>query len=233
MIEKGTTVAVIDDVIGHAETAAGIAEEAGLLPLIISENDGVFMQTGDLLERIRQANCMAVICDHRLNHTQFAPFTGAEFMAKLYSVRIPGVLLSTFAAIDDDTSIRLYRANIPSLIAKGNLEPDEIMEGLLRCESEIAGDITPERTPRRSLVRVTNVSTESDIPVVDAIVHSWDPGIAVRFPLAMIEDSAIQEMLTSTFSEDVRLFAQVNVGCRDANELFFKSFEMAPVRHGH
>ena len=206
----------------------GIAEEAGLCPVIISEGDGVFRTPIDLLARLRSEGSTAAICDHRLAQKQFAHFSGAEFVANLFMEKIPGVLLSTFAAIDGDTTIRLHRANIPYIIRRNNLDPDEVVRGLDRCKAELAGNIPPERMPRRTLVRVVNVSTEGSTPVVDAIVHTWNPDLAIRFPMAVIKDPNILQVLDQGLDSDLRLFAQVNVGCQDDDEIFFKGFEFAP-----
>ena len=228
MIGEGTRVAVIDDISRYAVTAAGIAEEAGFAPSIISEEHGPFGHTGQLIERVKDLNCNAVICDHRLSQVPFAAFTGAEFVAELYSMGIPGVLLSTFSAIDSDTSIRLHRARIPSLIGRNDLDPDHILDGLSLCEDELGGRIVPERRPRRTLVRVVDVITEGGAPVVDAILHAWNPAEAIRFPLRIIEDQQIVKTLSMGFDGELRLFAKVNVGCHSESELFFKEFELAP-----
>ena len=228
MIADGTRVAVVDDIAGQAETAAGIAEEANLLPSIISEGDGSFGSTAKLLERVRADRCEAVICDHRLSQTGFARFTGAEFVATLFRERIPAVLLSTFSSIDSETSIKLHRARIPSLLTRSALGPDELVAALRRCESELAGDVRPERQLWRTLVRIEGISEESDIPVADAIVHTWDPDYAIRFPLDLIEDASIRRIVAAANRLPVRLFAMVNIGCKDESELFFQAFEWAP-----
>ena len=227
-ITRGTRIAVIDDERRQAETAAGIAEEAGLHPVVISEGDGTFVMPHQLLDSLRLANCTAAICDHRLSQTQFAQFDGAEFMSALFKERIPAVLLSTFAAIDGDTSIRLHRAEIPYIIRRNDLAPEEIVRGLELCIAEFAGDPTPERTPRRTLVRVADIAIDGSAVVVDAIVHTWSPDIAVRFPLEVVEDPEIQRILSDRRGVGLRLFAEVNVGCEKADELFFRSFEFAP-----
>jgi len=228
MIATGTKVAVVDDREGQAETAAGIAEEADLVPSIFSETAGAFGTTGQLLERVQSAGCDAVICDHRLSQTGFASFTGAEFVANLFRQGIPGVLLSTFSAIDSETSIKLHRAEIPSLMDRSDLHPDGLLAALKRCESELAGQVAPERELRRTLVRVESVSSESEIPVVDAVVHTWNPDHAVRFPLELIEDRDIRHALTTGLRLPVRLFARVNIGCQSESELYFREFEWAP-----
>ena len=228
MIAQGTRVAIVDDVIGQAETAAGIAEEADLIPSIISDGEGSFSHTDQLLKRVLGTGCSAVICDHRLSQTGFASFTGAEFVAILYEKRIPAVLLSTFSGIDSETSIKLHRARIPSLIARDDLDPDQVLRGLEFCESELAGHIAPERQLRRTLVRIEGISKESETAVADAIVHTWNPDRAVRFPLEIIDDRSIRKALTENPALPARLFAEVNVGCRDDGDLFFRSFEWAP-----
>ena len=229
MIYEGTRVAVVDDISRYAVTAAGIAEEAGLVPSIITSGVyGPFGHTGQLVEQVRDLNCDAVICDHRLSQVPFAAFTGAEFVAELYSMGIPGVLLSTFSAIDRDTSIRLHRARIPSLLGRNDLDPDHILYGLSLCDDELKGRIVPERRPRRTLVRVVDVISEGGEPVVDAILHTWNPSEAIRFPLRIIEDQQICRSLTTAFDGELRLFAKVNVGCQNESDLFFHEFELAP-----
>lgn len=228
MITEGARVAVVDDIVEQAETIAGIAEEARLVPSIISETDGVFQYTNQLLKLVQDSSCSAVICDHRLSQRGFASFTGAEFVATLYELGMPAVLLSTFTAIDGDTSIKLHRARIPSLIPRSDLDPRRILFGLKLSEGELAGDTTPERRPWRALVRIESISKEGDTPVAEAIIHTWKPDLAIRYPLALIEDSSIRQRLMDNDLWPVRLFAEVNVGCKDANDLFLRSFEWAP-----
>ena len=183
---------------------------------------------GQLLDQVRSAGCLAVICDHRLSQTPFASFTGAEFVSDLYANGIPGVLLSTFAAIDDSTSIRLYRARIPSLISRDNLDAHQVLQGLYRCQDELNGKIAPERRPRRTLVRIVSVSEDEHEPVADAIVHTWKPDVAIRFPIKLVENDQIRDALTMNFAGPLRLFAKVNVACQLESELFLEDFEFAP-----
>lgn len=228
MIAEGSHIAVIDDVQTYAETAAGVIEEAGLIPAIITEGHGAFQRTQKLLEVVRDHRCTAVVCDHRLSQTQFASFTGAEFVSRLYRERIPGVLISTFSAIDSDASIRLYRAELPSVIGRDELGPDHVMEGLVRCASELAGHVAADREGRRTLLRVTGVGRDGADKFVEAIVHTWNPDHAVRFPMNLIKEPHVRRVLDGEFANDVRLFAEVNVGCGHDSELFFESFELAP-----
>ena len=232
-IGKGTKVAIVDDERFKAETVAGIAEEADLVPAIISDGDGPFQNEVQLLNQIQTQDCAAVICDHRLTGNQFTSFWGAELMDTLYRQHIPGLLLSTFAAVDSDTIIRRHRARIPCVVGRGELNPDSMIQGLRRCEEELNGHSVPERFPRRTLVRVVRISPGlvDDGMVVDAIVHSWDPDYGIRFPLDLIENPKIQQLLLNDFNSEIRLFAQVNIDCQDSMDLFFRDFELAPEPH--
>ena len=228
MISQGSQVAVIDDDADYALSTAGIVEEASLVPSIISEAEAGFKRPHQLLNFVQASDCTAVICDHRLSPKGLASFTGAEFVANAFDNSLPAVLLSTFAAIDGDTTIKLHRARIPSLITREDLDPHKIMDGLQRSESELAGNVTPERRPWRTLVRIESVSKKVEAPAADAIVHTWKPLQAVRFPLEVIEEESIRQFLMDNDSWPVRLFAEVNVGCNEANDLFFQNFEWAP-----
>lgn len=231
MIEDGARVAIVDDVPSQAEIARGIAEEAGLIPEVITQSDGPFSEPMQLLDLIVRADCAAAICDHRLYRTGFASFNGAEFAATLYAKRIPTVLLSTFSGQDHDRSIRLYRSKIPSLIAREDLHPDRVKDGLLECERELAGQVSDHRRLYRTLVRVEDVSSDRGTEMVDAIIHTWNPDRAVSFPLALVEDKKLIEMLRNwspTSKRLPRMFALVNIGCHDESELILQSFEPAP-----
>ena len=190
----------------------------------------LFLETAQLLEQIKEGGHAAVICDHRLSHTPFASFTGAKLVSEMYRQKITCLLLSTFAAVDGDTSIRRYRAFIPSLVSRTDLDPDRILQGLRFCEDEIAGHIAPWRKPWRTLVRVVSVSGNNagGHGVADAILHSWNPDCGVRFPLELIEDPQIKAALNEDFISNLRLFAQVNVDCEDDMDLYFRTFEFAP-----
>lgn len=221
-------VAIVDDERKSAEWAADIAEEAGMNPTIFSEGQGPFGKVSELISLIKQSQCDVVISDHRLSDTPFASFSGAQLVSGLFLQGVPGLLLSTYSSIDGATSIRLHRAHIPSVISREDFDPERILRGLSLCEKELAGGISPERLPRRTLVRVVSVTTESDAPVVDAIVHTWNPDKAIRFPLMIVTDPLIRAALPPGFRGELRLFAEVNVGCSDEKDLFFRNFELAP-----
>ncbi len=228
MIAPGSFVAVIDDEQLNADTTAGVVSDASLKPVVISRDAGQFPSVSDLLEMVQSARCEAVICDHRLSTKGLAQFTGAQFVSQLYQQHIPAVLLSTFAAIDKDDSIRRYRSEIPLVMARSELAPESLVKGLEYCRDELEGHVAPERQPWRTLVRIVDVLHDVNQGVVDAVLHNWNPNSAVRFPLEVVDNPEVASALQADFSGELRVFARVNIGCRDESELFFGGFEVAP-----
>lgn len=228
MIAPGTLVAVVDDEELYAEATADVLSDANLRPVVISRDAGQFPSVKELLGKIQSDRCEAVICDHRLSTKGLAQFTGAEFVSELYQQHIPALLLSTFAAIDADYSIRRFRSEIPFVMERSDLAPERVLQGLEYCHDELEGRVAPERQTWRTLVRIVDVKPSINHGVADAILHNWNPDRAVRFPLDVVDDARIELALRTDFSGELRVFAQVNVGCRDESELFFQDFELAP-----
>jgi len=228
VIAPGSFVAVIDDEQLNADTTAGVVSDASLKPVVISRDAGQFPSVSDLLEMVQSARCEAVICDHRLSTKGLAQFTGAQFVSQLYQQHIPAVLLSTFAAIDKDDSIRRYRSEIPLVMARSELAPESLVKGLEYCRDELEGHVAPERQPWRTVVRIVDVLHDVNQGVVDAVLHNWNPNSAVRFPLEVVDNPEVASALQADFSGELRVFARVNIGCRDESELFFGGFEVAP-----
>ena len=225
---EGIKVAIVDDKQSQARTVARVVEDAGMIPLIITEGQGEFTRPQDLMELVVSQDCAAVVCDHRLTERPFASFFGAEFVARSFRMKIPGVLLSTYASEDARTTIRLHRADIPSVVRWETLDPEPLRDGLLRCLDEIGGWVEPEREPWRVMVRVSRVTQEASGKTVWAVMHTLDPDREVQFPHALIEDLHISSLLRIGFEGEMRLFADVNVECLDEDDLFFKEFELAP-----
>ncbi len=225
---EGMKVAVVDDKEFQARTVARVVKDAGMMPSIITEGQREFTRAQDLMDLVVSQECAAVVCDHRLYERPFASFVGAELVARSFRMQIPGVLLSTYASEDARTSIRLHRADIPSVVHWETLDLEPLRDGLLRCLDEIGGWIEPEREPWRVMVRVSRVTQEASGPTVWAVMHTLDPDREVQFPHALIKDPRISNLLPVGFEGEMRLFADVNVECLDEDDLFFKEFELAP-----
>jgi len=213
-----TSIGIVDDDPGDADVRKYQIEEAGARPVLFEKG---FTGIENLISTIRASGVEGVICDHRLTVRNYAPFNGAEAVARLFEAKIPAVLISKYAQIDVDAHIRPYRERIPVLLSKDDLDPEALIAGLTKCKSEMAGTIPPSRRSRRTLVRIDEFDKERDI--VDAFIPAWNPNQAVRFPLSIIPESH-----RTNLKRDDRFFAKVNTDAASAEELFFRDFEPAP-----
>lgn len=217
------TVAVVDDDELQAETVAELLRDAGLEPLILPSPRRSLASVDELLADILP-RASAVVCDHRLSPKQLAQFRGSEVVARLYDERIPSLLLTQFAEMDSDVSIRRWRHKIPVVLARDDADaPSVILESLQLCDQEIEGVVAPFRRAHRSLVRIAESRTEDGTEVLDVFVLQWRPHTAVRLPAECIPAALRVDIVAHPI-----LIAQVNLEARDATELFFRDFEPSP-----
>lgn len=214
-------VAVVDDDTEQAEVTSLWLEEADLQPIIIRA-ERPFDQPQDVVDLIR-AQADGAVCDHRLTNHRFSVFNGAELSACLYDSMIPSILTTQYVDMDVDVSIRKWRHKIPVLLSRDATDSESIRLGLLASYREILGQMSATRKPHKSLIRVTDMGEESEVTVLDVIIPSWNPLRAVRFPLSLIPAALHGSVVAGT-----RLFASVNIGAEDSQELYFDGFELAP-----
>lgn len=212
-------VAIIDDDQHEANVMSVLVEDAGFKPKILENR---FDSPRELAEAIRN-EAQAAVCDHRLRHHDYARFDGAALVAQLYELRIPSLLVTQFINIDADVSIRRWRHRVPALLRRDEADSERIRQGLMVCFQELAGNPPPDRKPWRTMVRVEGIGRESGEDVIDAIVPSWNPREAVRFPCSLLPTQ-----LRGDVQEGFRLLARVNIGAKDATDLFLYDFERAP-----
>ena len=209
-------IGVVDDDSSEAELYKYQIEDVGSRPILFGKG---FASLEDLVGKVTSAGVDAVVCDHRLRVRDYAPFNGAEAVARLFEMRVPAVLISRYTRIDVDKDIRPYRKKIPVLLSKDEVDSESLVAALWQCKSELEGVIPTSRRARRTLVRIDDV--EQDLVV--AFVPAWNPNEAVRFPR-----SIIPEPYHSALKPDDRFFASVNIDAEKADDLFFDNFEAAP-----
>ena len=210
-------IAIVDDDKTEVEVAELEIKDAGFEPFPVE--GGPFQMVEDLITLI-SSNAQSAICDHRLRYSGFANFSGAELVARLYDLRIPAVLISQYADIDGNASIRACRDKIPVLLNRDETDASSIARGIEYCVNELRGQIANTRKPHRSLLRIELVEQES----IDVIIPGWNPHRAVRLPKSLIPTSFWESHLKI----GEHLFAQINIGAEKASDLYFKDFEIAP-----
>jgi len=89
--------------------------------------------------------------------------------------------------------------------------------------NEIKNHLPPYRKPRRALVRIVGTSVDSNIDIVEAFIPQWNLHKAVRFPLSLFGNVKKDDI-----KPNMLFIADINIGARDTQELFFENFELAP-----
>ncbi|MEQ9233351.1 hypothetical protein [Coleofasciculus sp. E2-BRE-01] len=221
LIQSNQKIAIVDDEEELAEVTSWEVEEAGYEPFLLVK--GHFTSVDDLASVILD-NTQGAICDNRLTNSGLANFLGAELVAALYDQALPSLLISQFVEMDTSLSIRKWRRKIPVLLSRDEANASSIAKGIEACQQELGGHLPISRKPSRTLVRIVDLDQASNEPVIDAIVPGWNPSKAVRFPASLIPETIRSDAL----KKGVRLFAHVNIGADNADDLYFDKFELAP-----
>jgi hypothetical protein len=212
------TVAVVDDDPTSAAAMSDSVVDAGFVPSLLAVEG--FSDLEDMVVKVSDA-AQAAVFDHRLSYGAHATFSGAQAIAALYEHRVPGMLVTTFM-VDTDVSIRQVRDRVPVLVERKAVDGDVILSGLRRAADELRIGPAPARLARRVLVRIEAISTEDGQIVADAIVPSWDPKDAVRFPICLLP-AGLRTDVEALIGQ--RLIAMVNIGAQARSELFLRDFE--------
>jgi hypothetical protein len=215
-------VAVLDDDESQAEITSLCLEEAGFEPVTVRAPKP-FTTHEELGAVLAGMNTQASVCDHRLTHRRFSTFNGASHVAFEYDRRFPSILVTQYVDIDSDVSIREHRRKIPVLLSRDSADPETLSMGLQLVVNELNGHLTSQRKPHLAIVRITDLGSESGQEVADAVVPSWNPHRAVRFPLSLIP-----KQLRPSAVPGARFIAHVNIGAEAAEALYFYGFSPAP-----
>lgn len=212
------TVAIVDDDSSEAEIASWEVEEAGFEPLIIQ---GPLRDIGSLVDYMTR-NAQGALCDHRLAPRGMASFYGASVVAALYDRGLPAILVTQYKEIDMDVSIRKWRHKIPVLLSRDEANPDSIRSGIIACAAELSGNIPAIRKSHRVVLRIVEITQESNETVVDVMIPSWNPHKGIRLPISLIPNE-----LHSSLVIGVHLIAFVNIGAEHSEDVYFRQFELA------
>lgn len=205
---------VVDDDAGAREGFGYPIAELGFTP--VSE-PGPITDLDKFVARLPD-KAQAVVCDYRLKTDGvYSSFNGDEIVAECFRRSIPGLLCTQYADVVEEMNRRLLRF-IPALLKTSSPSPQDIRASLHRCQEELAGSVHPARRPWRTLVRVRDVSEEADHCHV--VVPAWNAHQAIKLHFHDIPDEIALHMTAGA-----RLHAQVNIGARSFEDVYFDEWE--------
>ncbi|MCK5057333.1 MAG: hypothetical protein KAT34_11795 [Candidatus Aminicenantes bacterium] len=212
-------VAVIDDNRIACEAMAEVVEDANLEPM---PYQGRLESINDFIPRVMEETDAAIF-DHRLKPGNYADFDGAEAVSHLYKKKFPALLVTTYFKAEID-AFRLYRRDIPVLIPADKANSEKIIEGIKKCLDEFSYNYSKDRRAWRTLIRIEEI--DKDVGIAFAYIPAWNPDEVVRIPLKLIPEELLAK------EPIFRLFAYVNIGAKNYEDLYFEKFEIADKPRG-
>lgn len=214
------SVAIVDDQSNARESMAEIVNDAELNPYLVENR----LQSVNELINLYPNNAQALILDFNLGVSNYAHFNGAQAIAELYKKRIPALLVTNYSESEID-HFRIYRNYIPVIYNSGDFNPEDIEGGIRIFLDEINQEFLESRKPYRTLFRI--VELDEDRKFAFVIIPSWDPQRTVRVPYEVFGN------LQSMIKKDERFFAQINIGAKDHDELYFHQIRNAEKPSGY
>jgi hypothetical protein len=159
----------------------------------------------------------AIVSDHHLKKAaNYFPVNGAEFISTCYDRFIPSILVTKY----EDPSIleiRGFRDKIPVVLNPEDYSAESLIKGLEKVINEFNGVMVPERKSWRTLIRIDDLNEHN----VFVIIPSWNSQEVIALNGNCIPDDIRKNLLP-----DMRLFARVNIGTENSNELYIKNWEL-------
>ena len=213
-------VAIIDDKEMARESMSEILFDAGFEPI---PQKCIEADYASFIKRIMN-EADAAVFDFHLSPGNYARFDGAHAVSTLYDKLFPAVLLTQRQGQGFDTAgIISKRRKIPSFINSADGDVDSIYEGIERCVRELNSEVLPDRQGYRTVVRVEEINQEdAHRKIARVVVPAWNPEASIPLPLDYITGFIGKEI-----TEGTRLFAEVNIGAREFQDLFFDRIELA------
>jgi hypothetical protein len=208
---KIESVCIIDDDDDSRSTMELTIEDSHLIPL--SQNEKVNNLEEYLLKYVQQN--VAIVSDHHLKKKNYFPVNGAEVIYNCYEKKIPSVLVTRYEPHIGE--IRKFRKNIPVILNPEEFNPDTLIKSLSICIKEFRGEISDERKPWRTLIRIDDVDSSH----IYIVIPAWNPNEIISLNTEDLPRD-IQEII----STDLRLHAKVNIDAESGNDLFFLDWEL-------
>ncbi len=205
-----STVLVVDDEDDARRSYSWLIEDLDLHPRRVEAPDPPSAEA--FADRIPDL-ADAVLCDHHLRKHNYAQFNGAELVSLLYG-RVPAVLCTRWEERDID-EIRPYLDRVPVLLRR--TDEDSLRSGLESCAREYTEGRPPSRRPWKTQVHVQEV--EGDTVYVN--LPGWTSLHVFGLPRA-----AFPPHIRAALTEDLRLYAEVNLGAEAPEDVYFREWTL-------
>jgi len=208
-------VAIIDDDQMERETWTNFLKDWGYTPVSMAGN---YQNVDSLVDQLIARHPDFIFCDNHLKKGGYADFNGPQLAATLNSLKMPSLVVTQYQ--DDDTiELRKWRASIPVILDKDEIDEITLSQAFNKCSAEVVeGEVTDDRRSHRVLLKIDSIEKDRIIAFVDA----WNPHKSVSFLSNQLNH------YISDVSEGDYFFAEVNIGAAEWRDLFFKNFERAP-----
>lgn len=208
-------VGVIDDYEDSRNSLSWIVEDASMQP-ILQDQSVAEDELRNYLDTL-STKFDAVVTDHHLRRvSSYFPIDGAQLVAECYNKAIPSLLVTRYEQAEIQ-EIRKFREKIPVVLTPDEYDVTALVAGFEKCINEFNGQITSERKSWRTLVRIDDITDGRNVFV---IIPAWNSQEAVA-----INMDSLPPDLQLKVKPDMRLFAKVNIGSEDPNELFLTGWE--------
>jgi CheY-like chemotaxis protein len=214
-LPRPSRVAVVDDDDDDRDWLVEQLEEADIEPVPILGQFGNDLEK--LIESIASSRADFVICDYRLQSTNFAAFSGATVVRKLKQNTMPAMLLTMYQSTNK-LELRVVRDELPVVVSRNDFNSFDLSRYASVCIREIAGNPIDSRKAHRVIIGVLEVASDRGTKMFEVEVPSWRPGHAILLP-----ESCIVESERTKIAKGLYMMGDVNIDARHEDELFFRN----------
>jgi hypothetical protein len=213
-VEELTRVLIVDDDERSRSAYVLAVEDADLEPV---RAEGRLGELDDFIGMT--PDHAGVLSDFELSVANFADFSGAQLISRLYRANVPGVLCTKYEKSQIDR-IRPFRRWIPRLLTPGELDPDSLMRGFEIACAEFSGTFLQARSPHRTLVRIVE-SDADDSKSFFLQVPAWSTEV-IRY---RYED--VPQALVKSIRPGFRTHVMANIGAEAFEDVYLTEWGTA------
>lgn len=216
-IDPPQSVTIVDDDPDDREDLMDQLSDENIEPKVITGQYGSRIEA--LIEDVLALDTPFVICDHRLQTKNLASFNGASLIKALKSRNKPAMLLTMYQSTNR-LELREARADLPVVVSRHDFDISRLGIYSEVCRREFTGEPVDERRPHRTLISVKDIKHSHGEALHYVTIPSWRPDEAIILPVGCIDRG-----LLGRFSAGDYLLADVNIGAREEDDLYFRNVD--------